>query len=124
LARVLEGLRILIVEDELLPALELEHMVESLGGQVVGPATRLRDARRLAEMERLDGVILDMNLSGETSLPLLEELLARCIPVVLATGYGSDVLPAHLAGTPLLAKPYDEITFQEIAERHLSRTDG
>lgn len=118
---MLEGLRILIVEDELLSALELEHMVEDLGGEVIGPAPRLRDARNLAQSERLDGVILDMNLGGETTLPLLEELRARRIPVILATGYSADVLPGHLADTPLLPKPYDEISFQEIAERHLGR---
>jgi CheY-like chemotaxis protein len=121
LDRVLEGLRILIVEDELLPALELEHMVEDLGGKVVGPAPRLHDARQLAQSESLDGAILDMNLCGETTLPFLEELLARGIPVVLATGYGADILPEHLADTPLLPKPYDEIALQEVAERHLGR---
>jgi CheY-like chemotaxis protein len=115
---MLEGWRILVVEDEFLSAMDLASMIEDLGGTVVGPVGRLGQAWRLAEEESIDAAILDVKLDGETSTELAEELIRRNIPIALATGYESDMLPPRLAATPRLAKPYPGSTLQALAERH------
>jgi DNA-binding response OmpR family regulator len=52
--------------------------------------------------------VLDVNLGRETSFEIAHALRRRKIPFVFATGYDEDeVLPESLAGTPLVAKPYD-----------------
>ena len=82
------GLRILVVEDEMLIAVLIEEMLQGLGCQVVGPVSRLDAALRLAHEEPLDAAILDVRIRGGQVFPVAEELPARNIPFVLASGYG------------------------------------
>src|SRR5690606_28701228 len=97
--RDLAGLRILIVEDELLVALELETMLGSLGCEVVGPAARLEKALNLAETEELDGAVLDVNLRGKPVYPVAAALGARGIPFIFSTGYSnSSTVPGAFRG--------------------------
>ena len=50
--------------------------------------SRLDAALRLAHEEPLDAAILDVRIRGGQVYPVAEELLARNIPFVLASGYG------------------------------------
>lgn len=112
------GLTILLVEDELLVALALEDALLGLGCAVVGPATRPAAALDLVRAERLDGAILNVNLGGETVLPVAEALADRSIPFLFCTGY-RDV-PAALGrfrGIPILAKPFDAAGLAEVMAR-------
>jgi two-component system, response regulator PdtaR len=59
------GLRILIVEDELLIALDLKTIVAGAGHQVVGQARNGPDAIRLVEQQRPDLVLMDIKLAGD-----------------------------------------------------------
>ncbi len=110
LTRRLDGKRIMIVEDEFLPALDLQQMIEDWGGIVVGPVGRLDQARKLAASEELDGAILDVKLDRETSFPVAEDLLEKNVPVILATGYDAATLPSRFVGLPRLTKPYHVTT--------------
>lgn len=121
MAGLLDGLRILVVDDEFLAAMELAQMIENLGGDVVGPVGRLEEARELAREQDLDGAVLDMKLDQETSLPLAEDLMARDVPVIMATGYERAILPGRLADTPRLSKPYDDDLFERLAGSHFLR---
>ena len=82
------GLRILVVEDEMLIAILIEVILQELGCHVVGPVSRLDAAMRLAHEEPLDAAILDVRIRGGQVYSVAEELLARNIPFVLASGYG------------------------------------
>jgi CheY-like chemotaxis protein len=82
------GLRILVVEDEMLIAILIEVILQELGCHVVGPVSRLDAAMRLAHEEPLDAAILDVSIRGGQVYPVAEKLLARNIPFVLASGYG------------------------------------
>lgn len=107
----LDGLTIMVVEDDFLAALELKRLVEERSGTVAGPVGRLDQAQDLARQARLDGAILDVKLNGAVSLPLVDALIARGIPVILVTGYDVATLPARFAGTPRLPKPFSEASF-------------
>jgi light-regulated signal transduction histidine kinase (bacteriophytochrome) len=99
--------KILIVEDSYLVLIGLEAMCADLGWQVVGPATRLSEALVLARTETFDAALLDVNLDGEMSWEIADVLRARQIPFAFTTGYDqSNILPDHLVGAPVLAKPY------------------
>lgn len=111
----LDGLTIMVVEDDFLAALDLKRLVEDRAGTVAGPVGRLEQAERLARSERLDGAILDVQLNGADSLPLADELMARDIPVVLVTGYDIATLPKRFAKTPRLPKPFTETSFDRLA---------
>jgi CheY-like chemotaxis protein len=98
--------RILVVEDEVLVAMELEDLLLTMGHDVVGPATRLSQAIKLALEEDIDFAVLDVNLAGTASFPLADILRERGIPFVFATGYSSEGVAAAYSNEPTLRKPY------------------
>ena len=100
----LEGVRILLVEDEYLVASLIEEILETAGCIVTGPIPRLAEAVDAADRERCDAAVLDVNLAGERIYPVADILSRRNIPFVFVTGYG--VLPGEYANRPRLCKPF------------------
>jgi two-component sensor histidine kinase len=100
------GRRILVVEDSAWLAAELAALLGDAGYRVVGPAATLDEALALAERERLDGAVLDVNLDGTMVFPAAALLRRRAVPFVFLTGYGdSFAWPADFAEVPRLSKP-------------------
>lgn len=100
--------RILLAEDELLVATDIETMLVELGCEVVGPVATVAEVERLTEAEPLDCALLDVNLRGEQVFRAVPALRARRIPVLLSSGYQSPALfPQEFRDLPLLVKPYD-----------------
>ena len=104
----LSGLRILVVEDEMMVSMLIEDMLTDLGCTVVGPAARLDEAIALANAETLDCAVLDVNLGGQPIFPLADILRAKGTPFAFATGYGDAGLRDVDKGTPVLQKPFRE----------------
>ena len=102
----LAGVRVLVVEDDMLIAIHVEEALRDLGCIVVGPVGKLDDALRLADGESLDAAILDVNVRGGHVYPVAERLRARGIPFALASGYGDWALPEAFRDQPRLTKPY------------------
>jgi two-component SAPR family response regulator len=98
--------RVLLVEDQMIVAIEVEEMLREFGCVVVGPVGTLKRALRLAHKERLDAAILDVSLDGEAVFPVAEELQKRRIPFIFATGYAEHTLPEKWQGLPHLGKPF------------------
>jgi PAS domain S-box-containing protein len=99
--------RILVVEDEVLIALQLQGDLEADGHQVIGPARSLAEATALAQQADFDLALLDVRLGQDTSTALADELLERNVPFAFTTGYAeADVVPEHLRSIPRLIKPY------------------
>lgn len=87
---MLNGRRVLIVEDEALIALELTDIVENVHGRVVGPFRSNRDALLRLDQETVDAALLDLNLADGEVTPLAERLIAAGVPVLVCT---AGVLP-------------------------------
>ena len=102
----LEGLRVLVVEDEAAISLLLEDMLLDFGCEVVGLAARLPAALDIAERETLDLAILDVNVAGEPIYPVADALEARRVPFVFSTGYGSAGIQDRFRDRPVLQKPF------------------
>jgi CheY-like chemotaxis protein len=105
------GLRLLVVEDEMLLAMALGDMLADLGCEVIGPVARVAEAVRLAGSGRMDGAILDVNIAGVEVYPVAQELARRGIPFIFLTGYSADKLSPEWRDRPLLQKPvlHDEL---------------
>jgi CheY-like chemotaxis protein len=117
----LQGRRILVVEDLFHIAEMLAAMLRDFGCEVVGPVPRLAPALRLAESERLDGALLDVNLNGDDAGPVAEALHARGIPFVFVTGYDqSSDLPARFQDAPRLTKPFALDELHRLLLRHVA----
>lgn len=104
--RSLDGLRILVVEDNFLAAEFVRDILESSGCTVVGPAGRVDTGLRLVEHEQLDGAVLDINLNGEWCFPIARALRQRGVPFLFLTGYDdSSIIPVELQPVRRLGKP-------------------
>jgi DNA-binding NtrC family response regulator len=86
--------RILLIEDDYFLAFDLRNELVRRGAEVIGPFGKLDLARDLAKSVRtVDAAIVDINLNGELSFPLIDDLIKRDIPVIFWTGYAPDVVP-------------------------------
>ena len=98
--------RVLVAEDEYMIAEEIATVLGDAGAEALGPVPRVADALRLLAAEnRIDGALLDVNLGGEAVWPVVDALLARGVPVVLASGYDASAIPAAYARLPRCQKP-------------------
>lgn len=104
----LDGMRILIVEDQMLVAMDLEQIIEQANGVVLATANSPREAFAALDRERPDLAILDVNLGDVTSEPIARRLTEEQIPFMFATGYGDGgAIPQAYAETPTVRKPYE-----------------
>jgi CheY-like chemotaxis protein len=101
------GLVVLVVEDEFLIAMDLEAMLREHGWRVLGPAATVAKALSLLEDgEMPDVALLDVNLKGETVVPVAEVLRERGVPIVLASAYDqAGSIADVLADAPNVGKP-------------------
>jgi len=104
----LDGLRVLVVEDEMMVSMLIEDMLGDLGCTVVGPASRLDEAMQLARESELDCAVLDVNLGGQPIFPLADLLREKGVRFAFATGYGDAGLREADRGSPVLQKPFRE----------------
>jgi CheY-like chemotaxis protein len=103
----LEGMRVLVVEDEALVALMLQDMLADLGCGLAGSAETVEAAlAEIAHIEPIDAAILDVHLGGELVFPVADELSHRHIPFVFSTGFGPKDLAERYPDSAYLAKPY------------------
>jgi len=117
----LDGRKILIVEDEFFVALAVEEALQDIGCVTVGPISDLSEAMKAARREVLDAAVLDINLDGVMVYPLAEELMARGIPFVFATGYSGGDLPIPFRDAPRIQKPFHAHTLQAVIRRIVRR---
>jgi len=104
----LAGLRVLVVEDEMMVSMLIEDMLADMGCHVVGPASRLDEAIELSKVSQIDCAVLDVNLGGQPIFPLADILREKGCPFAFATGYGDAGLREADRGAPVLQKPFRE----------------
>ena len=103
--------KILIVEDDPLLALDLQHEVEGLGHEVVGLAESADEALIACDENRPDLALMDINIAGS-----MDGIQAACLlheihrlPVIFITSASDDITVARAAKAPLygyLVKPF------------------
>ncbi|MGV3552442.1 HWE histidine kinase domain-containing protein [Rhizobium sp.] len=105
--QALRDLPILLVEDQMLIALDAEMMLSEFGLTSVVTAGSASEALNKLKTFRPAAAILDVNLGVGTSIGVAEELRRMGTPFVFATGYGdTSIIPAEFAGTQIVRKPY------------------
>ncbi|WP_426011347.1 response regulator [Caulobacter sp. DWR2-3-1b2] len=102
----LARLRVLVVEDEPLIGMDIEDAVAGLGHEVVGPIAELDEALNVATIAALGCAILDINIIGGHSYPVVDILLKRGLPVLLLSSYRAETLPVRLHQESRLPKPF------------------
>lgn len=115
----------LLVEDELIIALELQAIIEQEGYEVAGP---FRDvSKALTEIEAAPPrmALLDANIGGISSSPIAEALQHMGIPFAVITGY-PHLREEHesLRRAPYLRKPYRPAEIMRLLQSLLLRQSG
>ncbi len=102
----IRGMKILVVEDAVLLAIELESGLTEAGAEVVGVAATLEEAQAMLTLT-FDVAVLDANLNGESVTPVAVALAARGAPFIFATGYRDADLTTEAFDAPVVRKPYN-----------------
>lgn len=100
------GLRILLIEDEVVIAMTAEDMLEEIGCVVTAQATNFNDAMDRAATDDFDLALLDINLNGTMSLPVARLLREIGKPFIFTTGYGNVGLDSEFNDVVVVSKPY------------------
>jgi light-regulated signal transduction histidine kinase (bacteriophytochrome) len=105
--RPLEGLTVLLVEDNLIVALETEDMLRTLGATHVHSASTIEAALQITAAQHPHFAVLDVNLGFETSLAFANRLRGLAIPFIFASGYGESIDSTINLRALVVSKPYD-----------------
>lgn len=112
--------RVLLVEDNLLIAMDAEDQLRRLGAAAVDVASSVQAALRLLEHAAPQVALLDVNLGRENSFPVADALIARGIPFVFATGYDEgDAFPDRFKASDVISKPYTAAEMRAALQRSI-----
>jgi DNA-directed RNA polymerase specialized sigma24 family protein len=123
---------VLIIEDEMLIAMDLETLVESLGHRVVGTARTHAEATAIAKAKRPGLILADIQLAdGSSGLDAVNEMLSSFeVPVIFITAYPERFLtgerpePAFLIAKPFQPAMVSAVISQALFfERNAARRD-
>ena len=110
MASTAEPLNVLIVEDEVLVAVELGFIVRDAGCREVGHAMSSDEAVELAETLNPDLALVDVHLrDGPTGIDVARRIAEDCGGVALFMTANVKRLPPDFAGAcGVIGKPYSE----------------
>ena len=118
------GLRILVVEDEPLVALQIQGDLESDGHFVIGPAGTAEQGLELAAGETFDYAILDVRLGQTTSESIANKLIERtfcsCSRPVTPIAASFRCICGSLSGSPNLLFCKISATRWPLRQKHVA----
>ena len=110
--------RVLILEDNLIIAMEAEEILRLIGVKEVEIASNLEQAVNAIHTERYDFAMLDVNLGESMSFGFARLLTERGIAFGFVSGYPDTLdFPPDLRHVPLLNKPFDEAAMWAFVDR-------
>jgi CheY-like chemotaxis protein len=120
----LAGLRVLVVEDEMLVSLLIEEMLVDHACAIVGPFATVPDAAEAATTAAIDVGILDVNVGGSKVYPVAHALAARRIPFLFLSGYGESAIPHDRPGWRLCRKPFREAALIDMLAEQVAQAQA
>jgi DNA-binding response OmpR family regulator len=110
-ARVLDGARILIVEDDYIISAELNSILAAAGAEVLGPCRNVSEAQKAIGANRPSGAVLDFRLGRETTLPVARRLQECGVPFLFFTGQvNTNRIRAECPDAKIIPKPFQRRT--------------
>ena len=97
--------RVLIVEDQIAIALEIEAYLQSAGFHTVGPAVDVRDAAALVALGEFDVAVLDVGLVEKAVHDVMWPLVSRRTPIVFLTAFAASEMPSWAPPAEYIMKP-------------------
>lgn len=104
--------KVMVIEDEMIIAMDLKGIVQSMGHEVTGVARTHSAALELAAQKRPDLILADIQLAdGSSGIDAVNELLRDLgdIPVIFITAFPERLLTGERHEPAfLISKPYNE----------------
>jgi DNA-binding response OmpR family regulator len=102
----LSGVRVLVVEDDTLLAMDLKETLVDAGAIVVDVCQTLDEGMARANHDDFAVAVLDFSLGPDTASPLARRLVRRGLPFILYTGKSrSEPSLAEWSDRPIVQKP-------------------
>ncbi len=104
--QLLLGSRVLVAEDDVILAFDVERLLRDAGAEIFGPVKTAADATAFARTAPLTCAVLDVNLGCELVFPAAQVLRERGINTIFCTGHGDlHVLQQDWPDAQVLSKP-------------------
>ena len=122
--------KVMIIEDETIIAMDLKGIVQAMGHEVTGVARTHSAAVELAQRERPDLILADIQLAdGSSGIDAVNELLAEMgdLPVIFITAFPERLLTGDRPEPAfLISKPYSEEQVRSAVSQAMffASTDG
>lgn len=106
--RPLAGMKILVLEDEYLIAMDVEQLCRDHGASDVMILRSLDDVAAQGDIaDEVHAAVLDLMLAGNSTTEFAQQLQTKGIPFVFATGFSdSEDIFTSFPGVNVVAKPY------------------
>lgn len=117
----LSGVRVLVVEDDPLTAMDLEGALVQAGAAVVGLCQSLEEAMARTNLDDFAVAVLDFSLGRDTASPIARRLARRGVPFVLYTGQSRRDPSLAEWACPIVEKPASPPTLVSALRTALSR---
>ena len=105
-SNALSGLRILLLEDEYLIAMDVELLCRENGAAEIITKHSLEELEAMDGFDGFDVAVVDLRLAGASTLPFAERLREKNVPFIFASGYADEQLTAAFPDVPTVSKPY------------------
>ena len=121
--------RVLVVEDESIIAMDLAVTLRRQGCVVIATEATGEDSIARAGAERPNLVLMDVRLRGPMNgVEAARVIKARWgIPVVFVTAFGEESLPGHpvpMNGSSRVIKPFDDHDIVLVLSRYLPQNNN
>lgn len=105
--RILDGMSVLIVEDEAIISFLLEDMLGELGATDIRHAANVGGALDILKVHTPHLAVLDVNLGGERAYPVADALEQRGVVFLFTTGYGRGGIDPRWSAKTVVQKPFN-----------------
>jgi DNA-binding NtrC family response regulator len=123
--KTLDGMRILLLEDDALISIDTHDMLLSIGAGEVLVANSLEDAEAILAAEPIDAAVLDLLIGRSRCVDLAASLLERDVPLIFASGFDDRAsLPESLRAVPSVEKPCSAQALRAALLRALGSCDS
>jgi DNA-binding response OmpR family regulator len=108
-ANPLDGMRVLVVEDDFVIGIDLVAILSEAGATVVGPFQTVGSAQSAlasGDGAEVSAAVLDIRVGAETVVPVARRLSERRVPLLFYTGQAeTDPLRAEWPNSRVVSKP-------------------
>lgn len=113
---------VLIIEDEVFIALDLQQIVQNLGFSVAGIAKNRAEALRIAGVAKPKLILADYRLRGDTGVEVVKAIRAQMnTNVIYVTSHPDEVVASGDCQSDLvIAKPFNPRTLAAAVQTHLA----